>query len=168
MGLDIGTFFPGFRVSPLGEADLAAALALCQGNPLYYRYYGGRPTLDNLRQDLTALPPGKGLEDKYFLALWQGGKLTALLDLIDGYPEPDTAWIGWLILEQDCQGRGLGSRLVEELLEGLRGAGFARVKLAYIKGNPQSRRFWEKNGFSPLRPEEAVDAGAPVPMERLL
>lgn len=94
--------------------------------------------------------------------------MTALLDLIAGYPAPDTAWIGWILLEQGCQGRGLGSLLVEELLEGLRGAGFTRVKLAYIKGNPQSRRFWQKNGFSPLRPEEAVDAGASVPIERLL
>lgn len=93
MRLDINAFFPGYRVSPLGEADLAAALALCQSNPLYYRHFGIQPTLENLRENLTALPPGKALEDKYFLGLWQGGKLIALLDLIAGYPEPDTAWI---------------------------------------------------------------------------
>lgn len=170
MRLDINAFFPGYRVSPLWEADLAAALALCQSNPLYYRHFGIQPTLENLRENLTALPPGKALEDKYFLGLWQGGKLIALLDLIAGYPEPDTAWIGWLILDQSCQGRGLGSRLVEALLEGLSEAGFARVKLAYIKGNPQSRHFWQKNGFSPV-PSDSEGArgnGALAPMERIL
>ena len=112
----------------------------------------------------------KALEDKYFLGLWQGGKLIALLDLIAGYPEPDTAWIGWLILDQSCQGRGLGSRLVEALLEGLSGAGFARVKLAYVQSNPQSRHFWQKNGFSPV-PSDSEGArgnGALAPMERIL
>lgn len=49
MRLDINAFFPGYRVSPLGEADLAAALALCQSNPLYYRHFGIQPTLENLR-----------------------------------------------------------------------------------------------------------------------
>ena len=72
MRLDINAFFPGYRVSPLGEADLAAALALCQSTPLYYRHFGIQPTLENLREHLTALPPGKALEDKFFLGLWQG------------------------------------------------------------------------------------------------
>mgnify|MGYP000597566553 CR=1 FL=1 len=91
--------------------------------------------------------------------------MIALLDLIAGYPEPDTAWIGWLILDQSCQGRGLGSRLVEALLEGLSEAGFARVKLAYIKGNPQSRHFWQKNGFALTGQRTPNENGAYLPME---
>ena len=47
-------------------------------------------------------------------------------------------------------GQGIGSRLVEELLEELKTAGFSRVRLAYQKANPQSTRFWTKNGFQPV------------------
>ena len=38
----------------------------------------------------------------------------------------------------------------EELLEELKTAGFSRVRLAYQKANPQSTRFWTKNGFQPV------------------
>ena len=27
--------------------------------------------------------------------------------------------------------------------------GFSSVRLGRVKGNPQSKRFWEKNGFAP-------------------
>ena len=96
--------------------------------------------------------------------------MIALLDLIAGFPEPDTAWIGWLILDQSCQGRGLGSRLVEALLEGLSGAGFAQVKLAYVQSNPQSQAFLAEKRFfpSPFRFGRARGNGALAPMERIL
>ena len=32
----------------------------------------------------------------------------------------------------------------------LKTAGFSRVRLAYQKANPQSTRFWTKNGFQPV------------------
>ena len=59
---------------------------------------------------------------------------------------------------------------MEALLEGLSGAGFARVKLAYVQSNPQSRHFWQKNGFAPVPSdsEEARGNGALAPMERVL
>lgn len=149
MRLDINAFFPGYRVSPLGEADLAAALALCQSNPLYYRHFGIQPTLENLRENLTALPPGKALEDKYFLGLWQGGKLIALLDLIAGYPEPDTAWIGWLILDQSCQGRGAGLPAGGGAAGGAERGRICPGKAGLHQGQPPEPAFLAEKRFFP-------------------
>lgn len=52
------------------------------------------------------------------------------------------------------QGAGVGSLLITRLLDRLRGEGVSRVCLAYIKGNEQSCRFWEKCGF--------VEVDAPI------
>lgn len=79
-----------------------------------------------------------------------GDRLAAVLDLIDGYPSAETAYIGLFMVDGRFSGQGIGSHLVEELLEELKTAGFSRVRLAYQKANPQSTRFWTKNGFQPV------------------
>ena len=138
-----------YAVRPLTAADMPDLLALARGNPLYYEHMHTRPTLENLTRDLTAPPPRKTLDDKYFLGYYQGGRLTAALDLITGYPDRSTAFIGWFILDPSVQGRGEGTALISELLAFLKDRGFSSVRLGRVKGNPQSKRFWEKNGFAP-------------------
>lgn len=138
-----------YAVRPLTAADMPDLLALARGNPLYYEHMHTRPTLENLTRDLTALPPRKTLDDKYFLGYYQGGRLTAALDLITGYPDRSTAFIGWFILDPSVQGQGEGTALISELLAFLKDRGFSSVRLGRVKGNPQSKRLWEKNGFAP-------------------
>ena len=46
------------------------------------------------------------------------------------------------------QGRGIGSALIGELLNELRKADCKKARLAVDRGNPQSKAFWEKNGFA--------------------
>lgn len=137
---------------PLTPADFPAAAALCRGNPLYYEHFGAPPPgPEDIAEDLAALPPGKGPEDKFYLGCFdESGRLRALLDLIDGYPGPETAWIGFFMLDEALQGRGFGSALVSELLAALAAAGFERVRLGVVVGNPQAGAFWRKNGFRPL------------------
>ena len=50
----------------LTEADAAQVCALMQGNPLFYRYHPPQPTPESIRTGMTALPPGKAMEDKGF------------------------------------------------------------------------------------------------------
>lgn len=160
---------PGYAARPLCEADLPAMLALCRGNPFYFEHLGRGPTEDGLRQDLTALPPGKTAADKAFVGLYDGqGALAALLDLIDGYPAPGTAYIGWFILASARQGRGEGAKLAGSLLDFLRGEGFGAVELAYVKTNPQAAHFWRKVGFAPTGAETDTGACVLVKMRRAL
>lgn len=139
-----------YRVRRLTEEDTAQILTLCRSNPLYYRHCGTEPNEADIRQDMTLLPPGAAPEDKYFLGYFCGDRLAAVLDLIDGYPSAETAYIGLFMVDGRLSGQGIGSRLVGELLEELRAAGFSRVRLAYQKANPQSTHFWTKNGFQPV------------------
>lgn len=152
-----------YTVRPLTEKDLPAMLALCRGNPLYYRHMGFAPSLENLARDLTALPPGKTPADKAFVGLYepQTGRLAALLDLIAGYPAPDAVYIGWFILDPSRQGRGEGTALVGRLLAGLAGMGFCSAHLGVMKSNPQALHFWQKNGFCSAA-SRAGEADSPI------
>ena len=76
---------------------------------------------------------------------------TELMDLIDGYPDPKIAYIGFFMMDIRFQGRQLGSALIREVKDYLKRAGFSAVRLAIDKANPQSNHFWKKNGFEVIR-----------------
>lgn len=146
--LDYRQFSKEYTVRPLNEGDLEAMFALCLSNPLYYEHLKIQPTLENLREDLTALPPDKTMGDKFFVGFFSGKRLIAMLDLIDGYPQAGTAFIGWFIMDAAEQGKGTGARIISDVLAACFRAGFHKMRLGCVKTNPQSTHFWRKMGFA--------------------
>ena len=153
-------------VRPLTAADVDEILALCAWNEQFYRYHPPLATEESILEDMTALPPGKCEEDKHYLGFFGGETLVAVLDLIEHYPQGDTAYIGFFMTKKERQGRGLGTALIGELLDELRREKFRKVRLAIDRGNPQSRAFWEKNGFALTGEEFPHDDSTYLPMER--
>ncbi len=156
-------------VRRLSQSDLPALLALCLGNPQYYAFLGEEPTLDALAAEMVELPPGCLPDQKFYLGFFSvDGVLVAVLDLVRGYPADGCVFIGFFMVDFSRQGGGVGSSLILRILNRLRDEGVVCVRLAYVEGNEQSRRFWEKCGF--------VEVGTPVdqgeyrvvPMERRL
>lgn len=161
-------FSPKYAVRPLTAADVDEILALCAGNEQFYRYHPPLATRKSILEDMTALPPGKSAADKQYLGFFDGETLVAVLDLVERYPQDDTAYIGFFMTKKERQGRGLGTALIGELLDELRREKFRRVRLAVDRGNPQSRVFWEKNGFALTSEEFPHGDSAYLPMERAL
>ena len=91
--LNVRKFTHAHNMRYITEAEFADIAALCAGNPLYYEYYGcPPPTVDEVHADLEALPPGKSKRDKYYLGVFgRNGQLNAVLDLIVGWPDAETA-----------------------------------------------------------------------------
>ncbi|MCD8382555.1 MAG: GNAT family N-acetyltransferase [Clostridiales bacterium] len=148
MRFDIAALSQTCAVRPLNGNDLPELLTLCRGNPQYYRHCPPTVSEETLRSDMTALPPGKTAEDRYYLGFWSGERLAAVLDLVLGYPDGETAFIGFFMVAREMQGRGFGSALVEELCAALNQK-YRRIRLAYVRDNRQSESFWRKNGFHP-------------------
>ena len=69
------------------------------------------------------------------------------MDLVDGYPKADIAYIGFFMMNLKFQGKKIGSAIVSEVIDYLKLIGKTSVRLAIDKGNPQSTHFWKKNGF---------------------
>ena len=119
-------------------------------------------------KDVTALPPEKCAEDKHYLGFFDRETLVAVLDLIERYPQDDTAYIGFFMTKKERQGYGLGSTFIGELMDELRRERFRKVRLAVDRGNPQSKAFWEKNGFALTGEEFPHGDSAYLPRERAL
>lgn len=145
--LPLYTLRSEYAVRELTHADVPEMLRVAQSNPLFYQYMRPDPTPENIAADLTALPPRRTMADKHFLGWFDGDRLVAMMDLITHHPKQDMAFIGWYILDAAQQGRGLGRRLVSDVLAMLRSQGVSEVRLGRIEGNPQSERFWHVCGF---------------------
>ena len=160
--IDINRFSDAYSLRRLTKEDAGEIVGLMEDNSLYYAHSGGECSVEAVYRDLEALPPGKSIGEKYYLGYFERGYLIAVLDFIDGYPDADTAYIGFFMLDKCMQGRGLGTALMEKLCLYCGELGYKQVMLGWEKSNPQSSRFWRKLGFEPLREHEGIVVGRRV------
>lgn len=69
------------------------------------------------------------------------------MDLITAYPDDETAFIGFFMLNIKYQHKGIASRIIKESIEYLKTKGHKKIRLGVDKDNPQSISFWKKNGY---------------------
>ncbi len=79
------------------------------------------------------------------------GGLVAIGDLAYGYPDPDDAYLGLLLLVPESRGRGLGETIFAEVQRIARLHGASRLLVGVIEANTRARAFWERQGFTLTR-----------------
>ena len=149
--LDIAAFSRRYAVRRMTDADADALLDFCRQNTQFYEYCCAQPSKARVLDDLHIAPPGKDASSKYYVGFYDGATLVAVMDLIDGYPEADCAFIGFFMMDRGLQGRGIGSDIIREVCEYLWKMGFRTVRLAIAEDNPQANHFWRKNGFAVVK-----------------
>lgn len=158
----------GYRVIKADQADFDALVALYRSNRSYFDYFSLTPTKERLVEDMTMLPDGCTKEQKYFLAYYDEDRPTAILDLIEGYPDSGTCYIGLFMVDAALHGCGVGTRIITELCVALGELGYKALRLAYGKRYESAARFWSKNGFVPLREAMHEEYGELIVAERQL
>ncbi|MBP3655347.1 MAG: GNAT family N-acetyltransferase [Clostridia bacterium] len=143
------TLSQAYILRQMTAEDAPQILALYQTNPQYFDAMLSEPSTESVMHDLNALPVGMTAEAKHYLGVYDGSSLIAVLDLIDGYPVKGTAFIGLFMVNASVQGRGIGTRIVQECLKALSQEGYSEARLGFVEGNRQSEAFWLKNGFAP-------------------
>ena len=146
--IDINKISSCYSVKMLGENDADSIVDLCKENALFYKYTEAKPNKDEIINDMKLLPPGKQYNDKYYIGFYDNENLIAIMDLIDGWPSVDIAYIGFFIMNINYQGKNIGSSIINELSTYLKSIGKKYIRLAIDDDNPQSMHFWIKNGFN--------------------
>ena len=136
-----------YQARVLNEKDISIVYNLCRKNKLYYEFCPPFVTIESIEADMAALPPGKSKEDKFYLGYFDNDNLTAVMDLILGYPDEETAYVGFFMTDVSVQGKGVGSAIISELSGFVCKQGFSNIQLGWVLGNPQAEHFWHKNGF---------------------
>lgn len=71
-------------------------------------------------------------------------EVVGVVDLLKGYPTPDTGFIGLLVLDPAVRGQGLGRQVEAQIVRRL---GTAKVRLAVNFVNPRAKEFWASCGY---------------------
>ncbi len=154
--MDLSALSKRYSIRRMDDSDADSILELCKGNAQYYLYCQAEPSREQILSDLHITPPGIDPSDKYYIGFYQGNTLVAVMDLIDGYPAPGTAFIGFFMMRKEFQGNQAGSAIIQETAAYLKTLGMTAIQLGIDKGNPQSTHFWKKNGFVV---KEEIDRG---------
>ena len=166
--LNISQLSTKYKIKKMGEEDVSGILKLENGNPLYFAYCPPEPCRETVLHDLKALPEGKSFEDKFYIGFFENDSLIAIMDFILSFPEKDTIFIGLFMMDSEESGKGKGSAIIAEALTTWKSEGYKKVRLAYMKGNMQSRSFWRKCGFTETGVEKENEHGIAVIMEKIL
>lgn len=165
--MKVQLFSDKYTVRTLNNKNMEEIYGLLSKNVLYYEYCPPFVTRQRILDDMSALPPGKTAQDKYYIGFYQKDKLLAVMDFIDGYPEKEIAYLGFFMTDVSIQNRGIGTEMIDYLCKYLAGSGYRSVRLAYVKGNPQAEHFWLKNGFAPIMETKSNVADKVILVERL-
>lgn len=145
--MDITHISKEYMVRRIAEKDAEQVYMLEIGNPMYFEFCPPGPSIESVLEDMKALPPNTTYDDKFYIGFYKYEQLIAVMDLIYHYPDENTAFLGFFMMNRMYQGKGIGSAIIEESLTFLEKKGFTYLRLGYTKGNEQSRHFWMKNGF---------------------
>ena len=152
--MDINKLSSCYAVRALGASDAASVLRLCQGNAQYYLYCGMQPTLQQVLHDMQILPEGVERSRKHYVGFFDRDDLAAVMDCVEGYPDSQSVYIGFFMMNAGLQGRGIGSAIIAGVAGYLQSIGVKRLRLAIARDNPQATRFWFKNGFQVVQEVE--------------
>ncbi len=134
-------FSKKYYVRKLQKNDIDQIYDLCSKNHLYYQYRPPYVTRKSIESDMMALPNNIDFKDKYYVGYFKNEKLIAVLDLIDGYPKKDIVFIGFFMMVISIQKNGVGSAIVNELIDYLTTLKYKEVRLGWINGNLQADTF---------------------------
>ena len=152
--IDIGRISSKYEAKVLNEDNTDEILGIFKGNPQFFKYSDAHPTKEQVYHDMHLLPSGMDVSDKYYFGLYNGPDLVAIMDIIDGFPTENIAYLGFFMMNQKYQGQHVGSAIINEAARYLKGIGKNIIRLVIDKSNPQSTHFWSRNGFVVFREAE--------------
>jgi len=157
-----------YTIRDLLPQDAEMVCEVLKKNTIFYEYHPPMVTVESILEDMEALPPNKEYEDKHYIGFFRNDILVTVMDLIEHYPKPGTALLGFFAMNSTLQGQGIGTDIISDSVAYLTQEGFTKVRLGIDKGNPQSKAFWLKNGFAFTGEEYESDGSTILVMEREL
>ena len=143
---------PQYRIEIISEKNIDDVLALFQSNVYFYsKTQEHSVTRKECISDITDLPPGMDITSKTYIALYQEAKCIAIIDLIEGYPNDKTIFLGLFILDASVHGHGNGKSILKDIMEVSKEMGFEKMELACHETNEKGFKFWSKMRFHEVR-----------------
>ncbi|SJZ44618.1 Acetyltransferase (GNAT) family protein [Pilibacter termitis] len=150
-------FLSEYKIEKITNDNFSKVFEIYSQNHDYFLLtQGSEATYEESIKDITALPPNCDLKQKQYFCLSQKNKIVAVVDVIESYPDPNTIWIGLLLIDKEQQGKNIGTKIVTGILSSAKLSGYKTVQLGVITNNLKALKFWEKQGFRSFRHHENI------------
>lgn len=147
------------RIRELFPSETALVAQFYREAPDYWLMAEGRCDAQAQAQDFfTDAPPNCDPAQSDRLGLFIDHRLSGVAEVSYGFPEPNDAYLGLMILGPWAQGSGHGRSFLAHAETLARRRHAARLYLAVLDVNARGRAFWEREGFRPtgLRRHDAT------------
>lgn len=153
----------------LTPADAAAVWEVLRDDGGFSARVEGRaPRRADVDALFEARPPEVEAERKHTLGWFEDGRLVAVADVVEDWPQAGVDYLGLLLVRATHQGRGVGRRFHEAVVTRF---GAERWRLSVVASNARGAvPFWQALGYVEVdrRPwqNERGDDGVAIVMER--
>lgn len=147
------------RIRELFPSETALVAQFYREAPDYWLLAEGRCDPAAQAQDFfTDAPPNCDPAESDRLGLFVNQRLSGVAEVSYGFPEPNDAYLGLMLIGPWAQGSGHGKAFLAHAEALARKRHAARLYLAVLDANPRGRAFWLREGFHPtgLRRHDAT------------
>ena len=133
-------------LDPVQDRDAVAALLL-QAADYYQLWLGADPGAEQVDEVFTACPPNCDPARSHRLGLFLDEQLAGVAELSFGFPMPEDAYLGLMILAPFARSKGHGSAFMAHV-ETLAHPS-PRIYLGVLQANTRGHAFWVRLGYGP-------------------
>lgn len=138
--------------------DSARVLHLCEQARDYVEMETGEaPNLAYVRENMTDAPPDVPIDQIWCWGhLGSDGALDGIATCLKGYYEADDWYLGLLLLSPAARAKGLGTQMVQHVIDQARADNAACLRVAVLDTNIRALKFWTRLKF---KHEASTSAG---------
>jgi RimJ/RimL family protein N-acetyltransferase len=141
--------------------DTLGLQKVLEAAPQYSFNVSGAPQPPNAAEEVfSALPDNFASSNKFVFGIELNSSLIGCIDLLRGFPKPETAMIGLLLLREPHQRKGFGQRAYLQVEDKLRAwPEITKVRISVVESNGEVLGFWKKLGFAETGTRRPYESG---------
>jgi GNAT superfamily N-acetyltransferase len=132
------------------KGEIAGVQRVLEEAPNYFKNCSGAlPSSEEGKELFDAIAPGKEFQDKFVFGIYLNNYMIGCIDLCRGFPNASTVTLGLLLLSENHQRKGLGTKVYNKLEEIIKSwKNINKIRIGVLVSNIQVLPFWKKLGYT--------------------
>ena len=106
--------------------------------------------ISNIEEDIETIPDGVHKNQKNYKLISFNDEILGVVDYLTHYPEKNTVLIGLIIIKNDKQKQGLGTKIFRYLENSFKNKNFLKIRIGVLVDNQIGLSFWKKQNFKEI------------------
>ena len=132
------------------EGEIAEIERVLEEAPTYCINVSSNLSSPEDRKELfSAIAPGKEFQDKFVFGIYLNDYMIGCIDLCRGFPDESTVTLGLLLLSENHQRKGLGTKVYNKLEEIIKTwKNINKIRIGVLVSNKEVLPFWKNLGYT--------------------